>query len=140
MNLMYDFMYYVNNLNIKCSFKCISETWATKCNDHLLSIYNYNHEQCIRSNKKRGGGTSLYIHNDTQYKTKIDLSQSNQQYESIFIEVEPSIFSTSQNIIVKEIYKPPSSKIINLNEELEKLLKTIKIEKTCSYNGRKSIT
>ena len=59
-----DFMYYVNNLNIKFSFIGISETWETKHNDHLLNIDNYNHEQCIRSNKKRGGGTSLYIYND----------------------------------------------------------------------------
>ena len=57
---------YVNNLNIKFSFIGISETWATKHYDHLLNIYNYNHEQCIWSNKKRGGGTSLYIHNGIQ--------------------------------------------------------------------------
>ena len=45
-------MYYINNLNIKFVFIGISETWATKHNDHLLNISNYNHEQCIRSNKK----------------------------------------------------------------------------------------
>ena len=73
-------MYYVNNLKIKIYFSGISETWATKRNDHLLNIYNYNHEQCICSNKKRGGGTSLYIHNDIQYKTRIDLSLPKQQY------------------------------------------------------------
>ena len=33
-----DFMNYVNNLNIKFSFIGISETWATKHNDHLLII------------------------------------------------------------------------------------------------------
>ena len=33
-----DFMYYVSNLNIKFSFIGISETWATKHNDHLLNI------------------------------------------------------------------------------------------------------
>ena len=38
--------------------------------------------------KKRGGGTSLYIHNDIQYKIRTDLSLPKQQYESIFIEVE----------------------------------------------------
>ena len=112
-------MYYVNNLNIRFSIIGISETWATKHNDHLLNIDNYNYEQCIRSNKKRGGGTSLYIHNDIQYKTRIDLSLPNQQYESIFIEVEPSIFSNNINTIVGEIYKPPSSKINNFNNDLE---------------------
>ena len=126
-----DFMYYVNNLNIKFSFIGISETWATKHNHHLLNISNYNHEQCIRSNKKRGGGTSLYIHNDIQYKTRLDLSLPKQLYESIFIEVEPSTFGTIRNTIVGEIYKPPSSKTNNFNKELEKLL--IKIKKERKY-------
>ena len=122
------FMYYVNNLNIKFSFICISETWANKHNDNLLNISNYNHEQCIRSNK-RGGGTSLYIHNDIQYTTRPDLCLPKQQYESIFIEVEPSTFGTSRNTIVGEIYKPPSSKTNNFDKELEKLLIQIKKER-----------
>ena len=126
-----DFMYYINNLNIKFSFLGISETWETKHNDHLLNISNYNHEQCIRSNKKTGGGTSIYIHNDKQYKTRLDLSLPKQQYESIFIEVEPSTFGASRNTIVGEIYKPFSSKTNNFNKELEKLL--IKINKERKY-------
>ena len=68
----------------------------------------------------------IIIHNDIQYKTRIDLSLPNQQYESIFIEVEPSIFSTSKNTIVGEIYKPSSSKFFNFI----KTLKTINTNKT----------
>ena len=55
-----NFMYYVKILNIKFYLIGISETWATKHNDHLLNIYNYNHEQCIRSNKK-GVVVQVYI-------------------------------------------------------------------------------
>ena len=40
-----------HKLNGFSYFICISETWATKHNDHLLNISNYNHVQCIRSNK-----------------------------------------------------------------------------------------
>ena len=54
-------MYYVDNLSMKFSFIGISETWAIKHNDHIIIIYNYNHEQCIPSNK-----SSLYIHNSIQ--------------------------------------------------------------------------
>ena len=126
-----DFMYYVNNLNIKFSFVVISETWASKHNHHLLNISNYNHEQCIRSNKKWCGGTSLYIQNDIPYKTRLDFSLPKQLYESIFIEVEPSTFGTNRNTIVGVIYKPPSSKTNNFNKELEKLL--IKIKKERKY-------
>ena len=35
-----DYMYYVNNLNIKFYFILISETWATKHNHHLLMYRN----------------------------------------------------------------------------------------------------
>ena len=117
-----DCMYYVNNWNIKFSFIGISETWATKHNHHLLNISNYNHKQCIHSNKKKGGGTSLYIHNDIHYKTRLYLTLPKQQYESIFIKAEPSTFGTSRNTIVGKIYKPPSSKTNNLNKEPEKLI------------------
>ena len=66
-----DFMYYVNNLNSKFCFIGISETWATKYNDHLLNISNYNHEQCIRSNKK-GVVVQVYIY-IMIYRIKQDL-------------------------------------------------------------------
>ena len=49
-----DFIYYIDNLNITFSFIGLSET----CNQDLLDIPDYSHEQCIRSNSKKGGGTS----------------------------------------------------------------------------------
>ena len=65
-----DFKYYINNFNLDISFIGLSETWATTFNKDLLNIPGYRHEQCIRSNKKKGGGTSLYIHNTIQYKKR----------------------------------------------------------------------
>ena len=56
------------------SFIDISETWATKFNNHILNIPKYHHEQCIQSNNKKGGGTSLYISIDIQYINRNDLS------------------------------------------------------------------
>ena len=66
--------YYLENLNVNFSFIGISETWATHVNSHILNIPRYHHEQCIRSNNKKGGGTSLYINKDIQYKHRNDLS------------------------------------------------------------------
>ena len=63
-----DLTYYLENLNVTFSFIGISETWATHVNSHILKIPRYHHEQCIRSNNKKGGGTSLYIIKDIQYK------------------------------------------------------------------------
>ena len=69
-----DLTYYLDNLNIIPSFIGISETWATKFNYHVLNIPGYLHEQCIRSNNRKGGGTSIYIHKDIQYKNRNDIS------------------------------------------------------------------
>ena len=61
-------MYYINNLDTTFHFIWLSETCATDNNKDLLSIPGYSHEQCNRTNHKKGGGTSLYIHNQIQYK------------------------------------------------------------------------
>ena len=70
-NKLNDFMYYIDNLDTTFHFIGLSETWATDNNKDLLSILRYSHEQCIRSNHKRGGGTSLYIHN--KYSIKLGM-------------------------------------------------------------------
>ena len=69
-----DLTYYPENLNAYFYFIGISETWPTNCNNHILNIPNYQHEQCIRSNNKNGGGTSLYINKEIQYNTKIEMT------------------------------------------------------------------
>ena len=132
-NKLNDFIYYIDNLDTTFNFIGLSETWATDSNKDLRSIPGYSHEQCIRSNHKRGGGTSLYIHNQTQYKQWGDLSFPKNIYESIFIEVDKSIFNTNRNVIIGEIYNPPSSKIKYFNTNLEKLLNIIKNEKKYAF-------
>ena len=106
-----DFMYYIDNLDTIFHFIGVSETWATKSNEDLLNIPNFSHVQCIRSNGKKAGGVSLYVHSNIQFKIREDLSLPKKIYESIFIEVDKSIFKTNRNIIIGEIYNPPSSKL-----------------------------
>ena len=132
-NKLNDFIYYIDNLDTTFNFIGLSETWATDSNKDLLSIPGYSHEQCICSNHKRGGGTSLYIHNQIQYKQRDDLTFPKNIYESIFIEVDKSIFNTNRNIIIGEIYNPPSSKLKHFNRNLEKLLNRIKNENKYAF-------
>ena len=46
----------LENLKFNFSFIGLSETWATIMNQDVLNITNYNHEQCIRTKKRKGGG------------------------------------------------------------------------------------
>ena len=115
-----DQAYYLENLNVTFSFIGISETWATHVNSHILNIPRYHHEQCIRSNNKKGRGTSLYINKDIQCKHRNDLSLKT-HYESIFIEVDKTLLNTNRTTIIGEIYKSPSSNLRTFNIELEKI-------------------
>ena len=59
-------------------------------------------------------------YNTIQYKKRDDLKLEKKHYESTFIEVDKSLFKTNRNVIIGEIYRPPSSKIKSFNSELEK--------------------
>ena len=69
-----DFIYYIVNLTITFCFIGLSETWASECNQDILGITDYSHKQCICSNNKKEGGTSLYIHSSIQYRRRGDLA------------------------------------------------------------------
>ena len=47
-------MYYKNNLDTTFHFIGFIETWVTDSNKDLLNISGYSHEQCIRTNHKKG--------------------------------------------------------------------------------------
>ena len=62
-----------------------------------------------------------------------DLTFPPKIYESIFIEVDKSIFNTNRNVIIGEIYNPPSSKLKCFNTNLENILNKIKNEKKYAF-------
>ena len=136
-NKLRDLEYMLQNLKLNVYFIGLSETWATTMNQDILNIKCYNHEQCLKNNKKKGGGTSLYIHNSIHYRPRPDLSLPQKIFELIFIEIDKSIFKTNHNTIIGEIDRPPSSKIKTFNSEIEKLLHKINIKFIfCLFDGR----
>ena len=68
----------------------------------------YKHEDC----NKRGGGISIYLLNTIQHNTRKEkISFSTHTFESVFIEVDESLFKSNRNVLICEIYRPPSSNI-----------------------------
>ena len=116
-------------MDISFSFIGLSETWATKTNEDILNMPGYNHERV----SKKGGGVSIYILNTIQYKVRKNLALPKHLFESTFIEVDKSIFKSKHNVIIGEIYRPPSSQLKTFNIELEKLLNTIEKEKKYAF-------
>ena len=114
------------------TFIGICETWATQLNEDIFNIPGYKHEHYIRSNK-RGGGVRMYILNTIPYKTRKNLSFSMHISESVFIEIDKSLFKSKRNVIIGEIYRPPSSDKKTFNTALEKLLNNIEKEKKYAF-------
>ena len=94
-------------------------------------MQGYNHEHCIRVCKKRGG-VSIYILNTIQYKVRKNLALPKHLFESIFIEVDKSIFKSKHNVIIGEIYRP-IDQLKTFNIELDKLVNTIEKENKYAF-------
>ena len=127
-----DLTYYLDGLNTSFSFIGLCETWANHTNKDILNIPGYKHEHCIRTNNK-GGGVSIYILNTIQYTIRKKLSLSKNMFESLFIEIDKSVLKTKRNVIIGEIYRPPSSQLKHFNKELENLLNAIEKEKKYAF-------
>ena len=117
------------------TFIVICETWPTQANQDLLNMTGYKHEHCIRSNK-RGGGVNIYLLDTIQYTNRKKISLSTHMFESVFIEVDKSLFKSKRNVIIGEIDRPPLSDKKTFNTELEKLLHKIERQKICIFDGR----
>jgi len=76
-----DLKYCLDELNVKFSFIGLCETWATTYNHDTLNIPGYKYEQCIRLDKKKGGGTNVHL-NTIQYKKREDLKLEKKHCES----------------------------------------------------------
>ena len=53
-------------------------------------------------------------------------------FESLFIEIDKSVLKSIRNVIIGEIYRPPSSQLKHFNKELEMQLNKKKI---CILDG-----
>ena len=67
------------------------------------------------------------------YKTREDLQYFDSEMESIFIEVEKEVFTTSSNMIIAVIYRMPNSFVETFNKRLQDILNIIQKEKKCFY-------
>ena len=98
----------------------ISENWLTKNNFDLYGLEGYTHVCNVRSGKC-GGGVSLFISDEISFKSRDDLSRSHDCMESVFVEIDKSVYSTKTNIIVGVVYRPPSTDVAKFNELLGEL-------------------
>ena len=107
-------MSYLDTLDI--DFKII----AINSSQINYNIPNCNLEINYRK-KKKGGGVSLYIQNQLQYKLRNDL-QLGGDVNSVFVEILKSSTNTKFNVICGCVYRPPFMSLKTFNELLSRTL------------------
>ena len=95
------------NNNIRPNFITLTETWTdseTNTDDYKLTGY---HEPVLQSRTKiKGGGVMIYItDNITNYKTRPDLSFSDESNNCLSIE----LIHNKKVFILTTVYRSPSS-------------------------------
>ena len=127
-----DFLCSINNLHIKFTFIILSEIWGNSDTIAFYNIAGYTHIYETRD-KKIGGGVSIYIMKTIPFKIRKDLQFTSEHIQSLFIEVDKSVFQSKCNVIVGALYKPPSLSIYIFNKQLERVLDIIKKEKNMPF-------
>ena len=72
--------------------------------------------------KEAGGGVSLFIKNNIQYKVREDLNLMLSYIETLFIEVPHK----GKTYLIGVIYRVPNTKVADFNDTLNKLIEPIK--------------
>ena len=104
--------HFLSLLNHKFSVLTFSETWLTDELTSLFDIPNYNAFHHCRT-AKSGGGVSIYLHNDFQFKLRDDLALNFEccDVESLFLEIPSCDIFDGKCVVIGCIYKPPDSNI-----------------------------
>ena len=110
---------FLSNLNFNFSIICFSETWLNDSNvdNSNYELLNYVSIQQIRNHYK-GGGVSVYIHKNFEFKIRNDLSINSKDIESIDVEL---LYEKRRNTLFNVVHRPPNGKI----EPFENLLKIL---------------
>ncbi len=129
------FIHYLFSLKRDFSVIALSETWLTEASGEIFKLPNYNVVHNVRKNRS-GGGVSLFIHDDYEFRIRTDLSLKSDKVEVESVFVELFGVSGGRNIIIGVIYRPPDSVIKNFNDSLSSSLDLInKDGKLCYILG-----
>jgi hypothetical protein len=110
----------------------ITETWLKPHSIDLYPLQGYAQESTT-INWKPGGGITLYINDQLDYKVRQEFNHVTYDLETLWIELDKKKIGTSQNIIIAGIYRAPGSDIASFNEYLNCTLETIKRENKITY-------
>lgn len=122
---------YIQNLNINFDVIGLTETWLNKANSNLYNMNGYVQRESCREGS-RGGGVSLYIKEDLSFNVRNDLTVSNSEFESLFIELD-NANNHGSKILVGVVYKPPSTQVDSFLDSFNDILNVVQNEHKETY-------
>lgn len=114
----------LNSINHNFTLIGMSETWLNCSTAEVVNIAAYKHEYDYRNNRM-GGGVSLLIQDNLEYRFRNDLTTITSQNESLFVEKQ---FSFRCNVIVGVVYRPPNTDVSSFTDILFSILSVCKNE------------
>ena len=129
---MDDFENYMNMLNIKYSIIGVTETWLNDATCDMYVLGDYELIERHRPNKI-GGGIGFFLKTGVSFKYRDDLTIFGDHCESLFIEIDKSVFGSGRDLFIAVFYRPPNTDIKLFIDVLEK--STIR-KQTAILDGR----
>ena len=124
-----DFSNYLSIFDHHFDIYGFSETWFNDQHEaDLVDLTNYSSVNCMRQ-ERQGGGASLYINPNINFRERNDLKLDCNHCDSVFVEVNHK----SQNIIIGIMYKPEYVIFDDFRNQLSKILDIITREKKKCY-------
>ena len=122
-----DFDNYMRMLNRDFSISGVTETWLNDVTCDLYGMGGYELIEKHRTNKV-GGGIGLFVKNGVNYRPRADLTIFEHYCESMFIEIDKSVFGSERNMLVGVIYRPPNTDIKLFIAALKEILENVQSE------------
>ena len=110
----------------------LCETFLNEDNSSLYHFTGYHVVHKTRPNNQRGGGVSMLIKNNLNFRERNDLSTIISAAESLFIEI-PKTHCNDRKTIIGEIYRPPNANKALFIDEVESLLTEITRQGSLCY-------
>ena len=130
-----DFINYTDTLHIDFQIIGVTETWL---NDITCKLYDMENYEILEQHRpsKTGGGVAIFLKNCINFVRRNDIEIFNEYCESIFVEIEKSVFGTEKNIVIGVIYRPPNSDLVTFTDTMKNIVEIIRQEyKICYLMG-----
>ena len=126
------FDYYLTNLKFNFALICVSETWLTEDNCNLYQLEDYRLVEQHRVNKT-GGGVGIFVRKEICFSQRKNLQFQEDYIETIFIEIDKSVFSTKSNVLIGNVYRPPNSDIKQFLDKYGQIMEMVHRENKLCY-------